>query len=209
MCIISNDDEFLNEILQNELKKKYLHNTDYLSFIKFLRFVKSKHNIRFAIDNLENAFKISFEFKEPVSFFFNKKCNEMYDIIFKNNLKFIIFHKIVSKFSYFIRIERKNDNQNFRKFSNLIFNVFNLLNSFLSYYYFEILEKMFEELYKNLNNSVDVYYMMDSHYIFLNKIVNLYDNTIFKLINKLFVNISKLYMIVFIINLDFKKWRDW
>ncbi len=184
----------MNEALHTEINKKYTNfKDDYLQVSKHIKFVKSKQSLRYAINNLDSAFKLIFNFGEPLSFFFHKRCNEGYDTIFKNNLKFIIYQNVTSKLYSLLKNERNSDFE-FNKICKIFFQVYHILNSFQTFYFYEIIEKSHRDLINNLKTSVDVYYMIHSHSDFLNSLINVLNNPIIKFVNKLYVNFSKLYV---------------
>lgn len=158
LTLHSNEPKFLNDTLKTEIRRSLKNNSerfiDHESSIGCFNFSYFKNfELRFSICNIEYAFILNYGVPAPLSFFFNKKSNLLFDEIFKKLLKWKIFHNLNSKIFAVLKDHnsKKIKDGLLMKIWIVLQRAFNIINSILNYIFNEV--KIWPNFIYNLNSN--------------------------------------------------------
>jgi len=145
LTLQTNDPKCLNEILRKEISKKLKNNSEMIiedsCIINSFKFSCYKNfELRFAISNIEYAFSLFYDVAAPVSFFFNKEINFLYDEVFKKLLKWKVYQNLLSRaFAVLKDFQQKKVGNGFlMKIWLILHRSFNIVNSIINYIFVEV-----------------------------------------------------------------------
>ena len=206
---------------ENNIKCLYLNSL--LESLKFTRL--SDLNLNYAINNLELNFKLEYAAAPPVDVIFNSSNNDSYDKIFKKLLKYNIYNQIGVKIYQMIKTSKNNNikknNKKKMKYSEfndddneeeetiniennnilneklvILFNKsFKIFKGVLSYMYQQIIQKVWMDMEKKIESSMEVFQIIKYHYEALKAIINFFNNnTLINYFENLCNDLSQLYL---------------
>jgi hypothetical protein len=197
LSLISNEEEFLNEHFYTEINRRF--DCDFSEIAKNIRLVKSnKFNLKISVSNLDNAFKLCFGFKDPVNYLLSEKVGDAYDYIFKYIFKLLTLHSIVSKVFSVCKNTRGYVIKPLAKVFKTFFQVYKFLNSYMTFFFCEVIDSNFKAFMNRLNMSVDIYEIIEIQNECLNTISSVLKSKIVEDIEKIYINIAKIHLKVFI-----------
>ena len=197
----NNSTEFLTINLKNEILKTFNDADEFLEkkFLPYLTLIqKSKLNLKFTINNIDLSFDLNYNIIEPISLIFNESNMIYYDSIFKKIIKFIVYNQIFVKiFSVFKNIrDNEISTDSFFLYLNKILNkCYKTFKAFTFFLFHEILDKKYTILCNNINNSNDIFNIINEHNSVINNIREIVcKHKIINLIEKLCFDVSNFYL---------------
>jgi hypothetical protein len=197
LSLISNEEEFLNDHFVAEINKKFISaNSDFVIVSKSIRFMKTnKFNLKVAISNIDNAFGLQLQFPQPIDFVINNKVSENYDHIFKFIFKLTALHSVVTKvYSVCKNTKTAHIDKTLAKVFKTLFQGYRFLNSYSTFFFFQLIDSNYKTFTMRLNSSVDIYEIIESHNECLNSIIQVMGSKICKDFEKIYLNFAKLYL---------------
>jgi hypothetical protein len=113
----------------------------------------------------------------------------------------VTFQTVVNKVYSTIKNTRGSVDKRLSKIFKTLYQCYKLLNSYLSFFFVEIVERNFKEFAKIFETSVDIFEINERHNVYLSNIVNVVNTKIAKDFEKIYTSFAKLYLKV---NLKFK-----
>jgi hypothetical protein len=194
LSLISNEAEFLNENFIAEINKKYCNLDDYIEIAKSIEFFKmNKFNLKVSISNIDNAFKLKFKFPEPVGFVINTRVEECYDFIFKFIFKLLTLNKVVTRV-YSVLKNSKMANFKLKRIFIILFQAYKLLDSYQTFFLYEIIENNYTGFINKFESSVDIYEIIEQQIIFLDYIISAINSKIVTGFDKIYYNFAKIHL---------------
>ena len=197
----NNSTEFLTINLKNEILKTFNDADEFLEkkFLPYLTLIqKSKLNLKFTINNIDLSFDLNYNIIEPISLIFNESNMIYYDNIFKKIIKFIVYNQIFVKiFSVFknIRNNEISTDSFFLYIDKILNKCYKTFKAFIFYLFHEILDKKYKILCNNINNSNDIFNIINEHNNIMNNIREIIcKHRIINLIEKLCFDVSNFYL---------------
>jgi hypothetical protein len=194
LTLISNEEEFLYDILKNEFTKKFTQ-VEMIENLKYLKFSKiNKFNLKYSVTNLEMAYKIDYNTPSPINFIFTQNIIRLYDSLHIYFLKIKIYQSVLTRIFSILKNHKNSKDNVFNKIFKILFKCGNILKSVHTFIFENILKKQWNQMISIIEESIDVYTIIETQISLLNKINEILGNPIMTNVNKLNLRLAKFYL---------------
>ena len=154
----------------------------------------SKLVSRFSITNIENVFYLNFFPTPPIDFILTPGVIEKYNKIFKLLFQFNTFQLLGSKIYATLKLCKSGNDRKFNKICKNINCSLNLLKSIQTFLFNEIIEVEWRELYNFIEETADIYELIQKQNLFLNNLIKVMTLPLLNFVNKLQIKLSQFYL---------------